>query len=155
NLTERVKEFLDHGIYVFGGMIVGFDSDGPDIFDIQYEFAMNTPIPIFTMGALVAPESTRLYDRIKNEGRLREEGEEIQGNPWNTNIVPRQMTGKQMADGIRWLCNNLYSTAAFTERVSSFVKSFKLRREIHVSSQPDFSSLARTVHGDLLKLIGK
>ncbi len=32
-------------------MIVGFDADGPDIFERQYHFAMSTLIPIFSLGS--------------------------------------------------------------------------------------------------------
>ncbi len=50
DLLDQAQCFLDHGIGVTAGMIVGFDADGPDIFDRQYEFAMSSPIPIFPSG---------------------------------------------------------------------------------------------------------
>jgi hypothetical protein len=34
-MREQVQRFLDHGIGVTAGLIVGFDSDGPDIFERQ------------------------------------------------------------------------------------------------------------------------
>ena len=43
DLLEEVGVFLDHGISVIGGMIVGFDNDGLDIFERQLEFAMESP----------------------------------------------------------------------------------------------------------------
>ena len=55
DLVGQVEAFLAHGISVIGGMIVGFDHDGPDIFQRQLDFAMATPIPIFTLGALWLP----------------------------------------------------------------------------------------------------
>ena len=68
--VEQVRHFLSRGIYVISGMIVGFDSDGPDIFKRQFEFAMANPIPVFSLGALTAPKATPLYARMKNSGRL-------------------------------------------------------------------------------------
>ena len=40
DLVSQVEVFLKHGVAVIGGMIVGFDNDGLDIFERQYEFAM-------------------------------------------------------------------------------------------------------------------
>jgi radical SAM superfamily enzyme YgiQ (UPF0313 family) len=60
DLLAQVQAFLDHGISVTAGMIVGFDQDGPDIYERQFDFAMASPIPIFSVGALVAPAATPL-----------------------------------------------------------------------------------------------
>ena len=122
SLSQQVQRFLDKGIAVTGGMIVGFDSDGPDIFERQYEFAMSMPIPIFSLGALVAPAATPLHDRMAKEGRLFDDGAEVAAMPWSTNIVPRQMTRQRLLDGTRWLCNKLYDPQAFAERCLHFIE---------------------------------
>ncbi len=124
NLADQVQRFLDYGIGVVGGMLVGFDADGPDIFERQYEFAMSTPIPTFTLGALVAPSTTPLYARLKQANRL-ESNTEAGANttPWETNITPKQMTHAELMAGLRWLGNKLYHPAAFGERLLRFIDS--------------------------------
>lgn len=121
NLTDQIQRFLDHGICITAGMIVGFDADGLDIFERQRDFSMAAPVPIFTLGALVAPAATPLHDRMQKEGRLISGGSEVAASPWNTNIVLRQMTSEQLMEGMRWLCNNLYHPQAFSDRVSRFI----------------------------------
>ena len=122
NLVEQVQVFLDHGISVTGGMIVGFDHDGPDIFDIQFQFAMATPIPIFTLGALVAPAATPLFDRMRETGRLVTDGSsEVQG-VWNTNILPTLMTREQLFGGLKWLGNRLYDPQNFARRMVEMIE---------------------------------
>ena len=122
DLVDQVQVFLDHGISVTGGMIVGFDHDGADIFQRQFDFAMATPIPIFTLGALVAPAATPLYDRMQRSGRLvAAGGSETQG-VWNTNIIPTLLTPEQLFSGLKWLGNRLYDPANFARRVVAMIE---------------------------------
>ncbi len=120
DLVEQVNIFLENGISVIGGMICGFDHDGPDIFQLQYDFAMANPIPIFTLGALVAPAATPLFDRMKASGRLVESGSGNIG-VWNTNIRPTLMSQSQLFDGLKWLGNKLYSPASFGQRILTMI----------------------------------
>jgi radical SAM superfamily enzyme YgiQ (UPF0313 family) len=129
DLVEQVHSFLDHGIQVVGGMIVGFDSDGPDIFRQQYDFAMASGIPIFSLGALVAPAATPLHARMKREGRLKEGGSEVAAVPWTTNIVHPTMGEEQLIGGLRWLANNLYSPESMGERLIRFIEKLGKRRD--------------------------
>jgi hypothetical protein len=125
NLAGQIQRFLDYGIGVMGGMVVGFDADGPDIFEQQYQFAMATPVPIFMLGALTAPVSTPLYQRLRQEQRLIADDKYFGANsPWETNIIPRQMTRETLFAGLRWLGNRLYHPVAFGRRVRQFLDSF-------------------------------
>lgn len=128
NLTDQVQCFLDHGIAVTSGMIVGFDSDGPDIFERQYQFAKITPIPVFSLGALVAPEATPLYDRLNQANRLLDKTAQdmyATSSPWQTNIVPEQMTQAELLEGLRWLCNRIYDPTEFGRRVLQFIDQYQ------------------------------
>lgn len=64
SIVERVERFVARGIRVDAGMIVGFDADRKDAFERQYEFAMSSPIPIFSLTPLSAPAATPLYARL-------------------------------------------------------------------------------------------
>ena len=117
DLAEYVHRFLAHGISVTGGMIVGFDADDVSIFERQYDFAMRTGIPVFSLGALVAPVATPLHARLSAAGRLVSDSPEVAAMPWTTNIVPAQMSRADLLTGLRWLCNRLYDPATFGERL--------------------------------------
>jgi radical SAM superfamily enzyme YgiQ (UPF0313 family) len=126
DLVKQVERFLDHGIAVMGGMIVGFDGDDLNIFERQYRFAMSSPIPFFSLGALVAPEATPLYARLKQAGRLTHDNRSsIAACPWITNIIPEQMTRTELLHGIRWLANRLYTSDAYFERLARFIELFR------------------------------
>jgi len=135
-LTDQIQVFLDHGIQVTGGMIVGFDADGPEIFETQYLFGMRTGIPIFSLGALVAPAATPLHERIRAAGRLVEGANEVAASPLDTNIVPARMSPQAMRDGLAWLHNRLYAPDAFAQRVVQMIERLgpqrgPFRRELY------------------------
>ena len=140
NLVEQVQRFVDHGIVVMGGMIVGFDAHGLDVFQLQYDFAQMTSVPIFMLGALTASDATPLYDRVVREGRLEPGGPDVQGVPWSFNIRPCKMTSQELQTGLQTLCNKLYSPADFGQRVMHFVETFGSARLGAASSQLDFST---------------
>jgi hypothetical protein len=129
DLVDEVQKLVDHGISVMGGMIVGFDHDGPGVFAQQYEFAMATAIPMFSLGALMASEATPLYDRIVREGRLLGGGVETQAVPWSSNIRSQTMSMEELHSGMQNLCNALYAPAAFGERMLRFISTFGRARK--------------------------
>jgi len=67
---DSIHIIQQHGLWVMGGFIVGFDSDPPDIFDRQIEFIERAAIPWAMAGILWAPVTTPLHERMKKEGRL-------------------------------------------------------------------------------------
>jgi len=154
DLTAQIEEFVKNGIVVDGGMIVGFDGDHRDIFQIQFEFASNTPVPVFTLGALVAPAATRLHDRLSREKRLIEGGAElaeVAASPWSTNIEPLHMTREELFKGIQWLCNALYRPDAFGQRVHRLIDLYGAEhKSAFVPSQP-----TRDVQIECLDVISK
>jgi hypothetical protein len=121
DLVGLVERFVEHGIAVVGGMMVGFDADGPDIFRRQLDFAMSLPVPFFTPAALFAPETTPLYARLARQGRIDGTSAELDCLPWVTNVQPAQMTRAELGEGLKWLCNNLYDPHRFEQRTRRFV----------------------------------
>jgi hypothetical protein len=143
NLLDEIQRIVNYGISVDCGMIVGFDNDEVDIFRRQYEFAMATAVPIFSLGALVAPAATPLHARLAKAGRLVEDGAEIAATPWSTNVIPNKMTREELFEGIRWLCNSIYHPAAFEQRMSKLVDTLGstrvplfARQETHAAADP-------------------
>ena len=70
DLVEDVKRIQRAGLQVQGGFIVGFDHDRPSIFQRQIDFIQKSGIVTAMVGLLQAPPGTRLYERMKKEGRL-------------------------------------------------------------------------------------
>jgi len=124
NLVEQVEKFLAQGIGVLAGMMIGFDSDGPDIFQRQFDFAMESPIPVFALNTLVAPPGTPLFDRLQVEGRIKLDS----GTGFmlgRTNFVPAKLTAEELECGFRWLANKLYAPRNFEHRLMRFFEKME------------------------------
>ena len=123
DLVESVKRLQRAGLQVQGGFIVGFDSDTPSIFQQQIDFIQKSGIVTAMVGLLQAPYGTRLYERMKHEGRLTSEmsGDNVDGS---TNIIPA-MGLDALREGYRWLLEQIYSPQFYYERVRTFLREYR------------------------------
>ncbi len=153
DFVELIERFTSFGISVVGGMIVGFDADGPDIFQRQLEFADSLPIPFFTPVALFAPETTPLYTRLAGQGRIKPKNGDSRYLPWTTNVLPTRMTTAQLTDGLQWLCNNLYDPKKFETRVRRMVKLLGSKRPADASEGRRSPFSLRRVERDALGMV--
>ena len=122
NMTEDVKKIQRAGLQVQGGFIIGFDTDTPSIFKRQIDFIQNSGIVTAMIGLLQAPPGTRLYERLKKQGRilLQPTGDNVDGT---TNIVPVMDAG-MLKKGYLEVLANLYSPANYYKRIKIFLREY-------------------------------
>jgi len=124
---DCIRIIQQHGLWVMGGFIVGFDSDQPDIFDRQVEFIERAAIPWAMAGVLQAPPTTPLYERMEKEGRL------IQGGPEFSNFSPPNfrtvMPLGELLTGLKRMLLILYDPRRFYERVLDSLEHWQVRPE--------------------------
>lgn len=145
--NQLIDVFRSHGIMVYGGFVLGYDHDTPDSFKRTLDFALENKLFLANFNPLAPTPGTRLYDRLKQEGRLLRD-------PWwlhedyrygDTMFQPRGMTAQQLREGCYWArtefnrassilkrgidfrsnCRNPLNAAAFT------LANLTSRREIH------------------------
>ncbi len=123
DLVESVKLIQRAGLQVQGGFIVGFDSDMRSIFQRQIDFIQKSGIVTAMVGLLQAPVGTRLYKRLKEEGRLvgHISGDNVDGT---TNIIPR-MDLDALCEGYRDIVRHIYSPKIYYQRVKIFLREYK------------------------------
>ncbi|MCX7816758.1 MAG: B12-binding domain-containing radical SAM protein [Syntrophales bacterium] len=127
NLLESVKKIQTAGFDVQGGFIVGFDNDPPNIFDKIVDFVMQSNIVTAMVGLLNAPEGTRLYRRLKNEGRILKfmTGD---NTDFCTNVIPK-MGLETLIKGYERIVKTLYMPKMYYKRVKGFLKVFEPRQK--------------------------
>jgi len=150
DLVESVKRMQRTGLQVQGGFIVGFDSDTPSIFQRQIDFIQKSGIVTAMVGLLNAPPGTRLYKRLKAEGRLA--GLISCNTDGTTNIVPR-MDLKALSDGYKKIMGQIYSPKIYYERVRTFLKEYNAPK---ADIQLDFQHIMAVIRSSIrLGVFGK
>lgn len=151
NLIESVKLMQRAGLQVTGGFIVGFDSDTPSIFQRQIEFIQKSGIVTAMVGLLNAPAGTRLYERMREEGRLLDfsSGDNADGT---TNILP-VMGLDVLREGYGNLMRHIYSPKHYYKRTMTFLREYKSPT---VRTPLDFQRLLAVLRSSVrLGVIGK
>ncbi len=127
DLVAEVKKIQNYGLEVQGGFIVGFDSDPPSIFESQISFIQRSGIVTAMVGLLNAPRGTKLYQRLKKEGRLLKD---ISGDntDCSMNFIPK-MNHETLINGYTKLLNTIYAPKQYYERIRILLKEYKPRRK--------------------------
>ncbi|MFQ6037029.1 MAG: B12-binding domain-containing radical SAM protein [Candidatus Aminicenantales bacterium] len=122
DLVACVRKIQKHGLEVQGGFIVGFDSDTPSIFERQIRFIQKSGIVTAMVGLLNAPRGTRLYQRLKEEGRLLRE---ITGcnTDFSLNFIPR-MNRETLIRGYQRILDTIYRPKHYYRRVQTFLENY-------------------------------
>lgn len=122
NLVESVHKIQQKGLEVNGGFILGFDSDTPSVFQQQIDFIKESGIISAMVGLLNAPKRTRLYKRLKNEGRILNEST---GNntDFTLNFTPK-MDKKLLLEGYSKVIKGIYGGGVYYNRVWNLLKRF-------------------------------
>jgi radical SAM superfamily enzyme YgiQ (UPF0313 family) len=119
DILESVLKVQSYGIRVDAGMIVGFDSDDPAIFQEQFDFIQAARIPVSMTGMLNAVPKTPLHDRLVKDDRLISfsTGDQF----IMTNIIPKAMTREQLYRGYRDLIERLYDFENMAVRTMDYI----------------------------------
>ena len=128
SLVDRVHEVLRHGLDVWAGFIVGFDNDGPDIFDRQIEFIERAAIPFAMVGILQALPNTPLETRLRDAGRLRPlpEADQFGRTNFETNLPETQLLS-----GYHRILETIYEPGRYFSRVLSMMGHRKRPQGLH------------------------
>lgn len=122
DLAADIRRIQRAGLQVQGGFIIGFDNDTPSIFQRQIDFIQRTGVVTAMVGLLNALPGTRLYERLRQEGRLLTQttGDNSDGT---TNIVP-MMDPEVLREGYRTVVRYIYAPRPYYQRVKTFLREY-------------------------------
>jgi radical SAM superfamily enzyme YgiQ (UPF0313 family) len=125
DMLTRVHAIQGQGLEVLGGFIVGFDSDGADIFERQVDFIQKAAIPTAMLGVLQALPGAPLEARMRAEGRLKDmpRPKDQFGRSNFETVLPAEV----LLAGYRRTLEALYEPGAYFARVKALLR---LRRRL-------------------------
>ena len=142
DIAETVRIIHQNGMQVMGGFIVGFDSDSESIFETQIRFIQDIGVVTAMVGLLNALPQTRLWHRLKAEGRLVSDtsGE---NTDCKLNFIPK-MNKERLVDGYKKILSTIYSPKCYYKRINEFIKLYKptVKSKIH---REDISAFIRSI----------
>jgi radical SAM superfamily enzyme YgiQ (UPF0313 family) len=126
DMVAAIKKLQGAGIQVFGGYIVGFDSDDEGIFSRQIKFIQESGVVTAMVGLLNALPKTKLWKRLMAEDRLQLDttGDNTDGT---INFVPK-MDQNMLINGYRTIVRTIYSPRYYYRRVCNFLENYQPRR---------------------------
>jgi len=122
DLIASVRKIQQAGLEVQAGFIVGFDKDPASIFDRLIGFIQESGIVTAMVGLLNAPHGTKLYLRMKEEGRL-VKAATGDNTDFSINFIPK-MRAEDLLTGYRRVLRTIYSPKPYYARVKRFLKEF-------------------------------
>lgn len=123
DLVESVQTLQRAGLEVMAGFIIGFDSDRTDVFQQQFEFIQRSGVVAAMVGLLTALPQTKLYHRLKKEGRLEANST---GNNTEAVLNFRPVLDKEfLQSGYRKLMKELYDPRTYHQRIWTFLKQHR------------------------------
>ncbi|MBI5761933.1 MAG: B12-binding domain-containing radical SAM protein [Planctomycetes bacterium] len=123
DMAASVRKIHNAGMEVMGGFIVGFDNDTSNIFERQRRFIEESGIVTAMVGLLTALPETRLFERLRKEGRLLAHST---GNNLDAvlNFIPK-LDRDTLIEGYRDLVKRIYSPREYYRRVLTFLRTYK------------------------------
>jgi len=123
DLIACVRKIQKAGFEVQAGFIVGFDKDPDTIFEQLIGFIQESGIVTAMVGLLNAPQGTKLYQRMKQEGRLLKT---LTGDntDFSINFIPK-MSSEALLSGYRTILHTIYSPKHYYARVKKFLIEYR------------------------------
>ncbi|HET9652280.1 MAG TPA: DUF4070 domain-containing protein [Usitatibacter sp.] len=122
---DVVRTLQQSGLEVMGGFIIGFDHDPLDVFRRQFEFVQRAGVVTAMVGLLSALPQTRLFERLKSEGRML--AQSVGDNTAAVlNFVPK-LDRAWLAGNYRELMRSLYAPENYYRRIREFLAVWQPR----------------------------
>ena len=122
---DAIKTIQSHGISVNGCFILGLDDHDTSIFDQVYNFVNESDLHEVQITIQTAFPSTPLYNRLKEQDRIIEDGAWEKCTLFDINYIPQKMPPDELSKGFRELGVKLYSDEFTTLRRKKFKNTLR------------------------------
>ena len=140
DMLADVKKIQGYGLPIIPSLIVGFDHDDTSIFDRHFAFIQEACLPVPGLHILKAPVGTKLWVRLHKEGRVirfwEDVGKSVSDVRSSTNIIPKQMTRRELMSGYLGLVERVRDWRNFEARVKGMISRIQRQPKVKPPSPP-------------------
>ena len=115
---EIIRLIHKHGICVQAGVIFGFDTDNKEVFARTLRACESMGIDGVTVSVLTPLPGTRLFDEMKQNGRLASNDWDCFNGKTRVAFKPKQMTSQELFSGYMWFRRQFYSFQSMFRRMA-------------------------------------
>jgi len=130
------------GIAVIAAFVLGYDHDGPEVFDRTLQFLEDAPADALQLTVLTPFPGTQLFRRLEREGRIHDRNWEHY-DLGHVTFTPRNMTAADLENGHNLILSRFYSWPSILRR---------LWRQAHYLGPAELGLLALLGWGYRLKI---
>lgn len=116
--AQIIQRIHAHGIAVQAGIVFGFDSDTPAIFDDTIDFLEANGVQNATFNILTPFPGTRLFQRMQAEGRILNYDWRKYNSRADVVFQPKQMSSEELLAGFQRAVRRFYSLDSIRKRLS-------------------------------------
>ena len=113
-----IQRIQSHGIAVQAGIVFGFDSDTPAIFQETIDFLEQNGVQNATFNILTPFPGTRLFKRLEAEKRIVSYDWRRYNSRSDVVFRPKQMSREELLAGFRAASRRFYSAGSILKRLS-------------------------------------
>lgn len=113
--ARRVRLFHEWGIQVNGSFVLGFDHDGPDVFQNTVGWIEQNRLECSTFHILTPYPGTPLFRKMQTEGRLLHQNWDMYDTA-HVVFQPKNMSVAELEAGYVWCYERLFSHASIWQR---------------------------------------
>lgn len=125
NYCKAIETIQSHGITVNGCFVMGLDHAGPECFDEVYQFVRESGLYDVQITFMTPFPGTPLYERLRAQGRILEEGAWERCTLFDINFQPQQLSVLELQSGFKELGLKLYEKNFVRERSEGFVRKLR------------------------------
>jgi len=122
---KSIETIQSKGITVNGCFILGLDGDTPDTFETVRDFILDSNLLESQVTVLTPFPNTRLYHRLKAEGRLLEDEYWDRCTLFDVNFRPKHMSVRDLEEGLMFLFGELYNESVYARRKRHYMEIYK------------------------------
>jgi radical SAM superfamily enzyme YgiQ (UPF0313 family) len=128
---DAIARIQSYGIAVNGCFVLGLDGHDSSVFDAVEEFVRESGLFEAQITVMTAFPGTPLYEQLRAEGRLLDDGFWDKCTLFDVNVQPKQMSVRELEDGLLNLGLRIYSDEARAARTSSFRHQVEESPHVH------------------------